>query len=217
MAVHECGHAITAAALDCGVVQRVLLTTTGGETHRRLATREGTLSDLQAELSYLLAGRVAERLLLTEISAGSGGDTTSDLSLATTLAVSMETRLGLGANGLMWDDVSNAVALRDPTIRTRVRQHLTEAEAKALAILTSQVDLLREMSRSLLHNRELSGAKLTEWLTQVAPHDNATDERAPAALATATGPSTAKATNVGVNDGAGGSCCDPQVIADHMM
>ncbi|PJF08404.1 AAA family ATPase [Pseudorhodobacter sp. MZDSW-24AT] len=167
VAVHECGHAITAAALDCGIVQRVLLTSTGGETHRRLATHEGTLSDLQAELSYLLAGRVAESLLFTEISAGSGGDTTSDLSLATTLAVSIETRLGLGANGLLWDEASNAVALRNPTIRTRVRQHLTEAEAKALAVLTSQEDLLREMSRALLHGRELSGAKLKGWLRQV--------------------------------------------------
>lgn len=167
VAVHECGHTIMATALGCGEVQRVLLTNIGGETHRLHTYKEGTLAELQRELSYLLSGRAAERLMFKDISAGSGGDTTSDLSLATILAVSIETRLGLGANGLLWDDASNAVALRDPTLRTRVRQHLTEAEAKALAILTSQEDLLREMSRALLHGRELSGAKLKGWLRQV--------------------------------------------------
>ena len=168
VAVHECGHAIASTALRCGAVQRVLLTNSGGETHRLHTPKEGRLADLQAELSYLLAGRAAERLLLTEVSAGSGGDATSDLALATNVALSIETKLGLGASGLMWDDTPDAAALRDPTLRARVQQHLGEAEAKAHAILMHEQDLLREMSRALLHHRELSGTELMRWLKQVA-------------------------------------------------
>ncbi|RGP35197.1 AAA family ATPase [Pseudotabrizicola alkalilacus] len=208
VAVHECGHAIASTALRCGAVKRVLLTTLGGETHRLHTPKEGMLADLQAELSYLLAGRAAERLLLAEVSAGSGGDSTSDLALATNLALSIETKLGLGESGLMWDDTLDAAALRDPILRTRVRQHLTEAEAKALAILTAQEDLLREMSRALLHRREISGAELLGWLKQVALLGDARGDGVQVASADATDDVTC----VGVRD----ATRDPQAIADHM-
>lgn len=178
IAVHESGHAIVATALNRGVVQRVVFTATGGETRRIDWASEGTLADVRAELSCLLAGRAAERLLLAEVSAGSGGDTTSDLALATSLALSIETKLGLGENGLIWDDAPDPAALRDPILRARVRQHLTEAEAKALSILTVEVDLLREMSRVLLHKRELRGEELEAWLMRVACRTKPQSDRA---------------------------------------
>lgn len=181
VAVHECGHAIVATALSCGAVQRVLLTNIGGETHRLHTYKEGTLAELQRELSYHLSGRAAERLMLKDISAGSGGDATSDLALATNLALSIETKLGLGAGGLMWDDAPTSACLRDSSIRTRVQQHLAEAEAEAHAILLREQDLLREMSRALLHGRELSGAELKGWLRQVtSPLDMHNDASADA-------------------------------------
>ncbi len=168
VAVHECGHAIVAKAFGCGDVTRVLIMPFGGATHRLPAPHESMLTDIQAELSYLLAGRAAEQMMFGNVSAGSGGDTTSDLALATNFALSIETRLGVGANGLLWDNIPDTVALRDATTRASVHQHLSDAEAKALAVLTNQVDLLRTMARALLHRRELSGAELNGWLNQVA-------------------------------------------------
>lgn len=222
VAVHECGHAIMATALGCGEVQRVLLTNIGGETHRLHTYKEGTLAELQRELSYLLSGRAAERLMLEDISAGSGGDATSDLALATNLALSIETKLGLGAGGLMWDDAPTSAALRDPSIRTRVQQHLAEAEAEAHTILLREQELLREMSRALLHRREISGPELEGWFNQMAPvscypSDTSASALGDFAYSGLTKPS-GKATDGAYNSNGhrGADSVDLRTIADHL-
>src|SRR5690606_2300678 len=93
VSVHECGHAIAATLLGCGRVTRILLTPAGGEIHRLLPLQEGLLQDLEAQIAYSLAGRVAEGLVLGKLSAGAGGDGASDLALATRLALHVEVRL----------------------------------------------------------------------------------------------------------------------------
>ena len=96
VAIHECGHAIVAAALDVGTVTGISLTRMGGITRRRSDGPLALLGQLEVELAIKLAGRAAERLVFGEVSAGSGGDLSSDLGQATNLALSLDTRLGLG-------------------------------------------------------------------------------------------------------------------------
>ena len=54
---------------------------------------------LPPALAELMAGRAAERLVLGAVSAGAGGPPDSDLALATRVALDLETRYGLGAEG----------------------------------------------------------------------------------------------------------------------
>lgn len=69
----------------------------GGITRRRNDGPLALLGQLESELATKLAGRAAERLIFGEVSAGSGGDSDSDLGQVTSLALSLDTRLGLGA------------------------------------------------------------------------------------------------------------------------
>lgn len=168
IALHECGHALVAAALDRGQPIRVLITPEGGETHRAEAPDEGCLADHQAELTVLLAGRAAERLVLGEVSAGAGGAPASDLARATRLALLIETQSGLGITGPVWSDAPAAIALRDPAIHQRVRQRLEAAEQSATAILSAHRDLLQRMAGHLQQHRELAGDALRQWLARVS-------------------------------------------------
>lgn len=173
VAVHECGHAIVATSLGRGEVHRILITKTGGETHRRDTPNEGLLCDLSDEITCKLAGRVAERLMFGDVSAGAGGGEASDLAVATRLALSIETTLGLGASGTIYDSTPDLVMARDPSVRARVQQRLDDAESRARAMLAAQEDLLREMARTLLHKRELGGPTLQDLLARVASKNDA--------------------------------------------
>ncbi|SFA59270.1 Peptidase family M41 [Paracoccus halophilus] len=166
--LHECGHALVATALDRGQTSRVLITLEGGETHRAEAPDEGCLADHQAELTVLLAGRAAERLVLGEVSAGAGGAPASDVARATRLALQIETQSGLGIAGPVWSDAPAAIALRDPAIHQRVRQRLEAAEQSATAILAAHRDLLERMAGHLQQHRELAGDELRQWLARVS-------------------------------------------------
>lgn len=163
-AVHECAHAIVGTLLGACEVVRVLLTQSGGLTLRRRSQQVGLVEDLEAELAYHLAGRAAEKLLLGEPSAGSGGPTQSDLAQATHLAMSIDSLLGLGALGPIWDDTPPNKLLRDPELRARVRARLEAAEERAKLILAAHRQHLEAMAEALTKERELAGESLLAWL-----------------------------------------------------
>ncbi|WYK06537.1 AAA family ATPase [Cereibacter sphaeroides f. sp. denitrificans] len=166
-AVHECGHAIVGAALDLGTIERIMLTREGGHIMRRPFDRAGVLADYEAELTYAMAGRAAERLVLGEVSGGAGGPPESDLAQATRIALSLDTLLGLGAHGPVWSNAAPETILRDTEARARVRARIEAAEASADAILGERMDLLQEMARALNDERLLRGSSLAQWLAQV--------------------------------------------------
>ncbi len=163
-AIHECGHAIVCRLLDCGEVSRVLLADGGGMTGRLRRAQNGLPSDLEAELTYHMAGRAAERLICGNVSAGSGGPAHSDLAQATKLAVAIDTLLGLGGYGPVWMDTPPEVVLRDPKIRARIRHRLETAEARAGEILAAYRGHLEAMAAALARERMLTGDALSEWL-----------------------------------------------------
>ncbi|GGH63830.1 AAA family ATPase [Frigidibacter albus] len=183
VAIHECGHALVATALGRNDVTRVALSAAGGETMRTRLPAAGTVQDFDRELTILLAGRAAEVLVLGDPSAGSGGGRESDLAVASTLALSMHTQMGLGWHGPVWSDTSAEVALRDPHIRHKVRTSMEAAQGRARHILAARRLLLEGMARELVQHRELAGPDLEAWLAQVTCDDGtvaaAKEERAP--------------------------------------
>lgn len=170
-AVHECGHAIVGAVLGCGIITRLLLTPSGGEIHLQQVPKEGLLTEIEAQIAYVLAGRAAEGLVLGRLSGGAGGPAGSDLAMATRLALHIETRLGLGLAGPIWTDAPDHEGLADPQIRDRVRRRLEAAESRAAAVLAAREPLLREMAAALLRERELAGKPLENWLSRVVPNE----------------------------------------------
>ncbi|MFJ1293444.1 AAA family ATPase, partial [Paracoccus yeei] len=166
VALHECGHALVTTALGRGTVQRLALAGSGGTTRIARRPQAGLIADHTDLLAELMAGRAAERLVLGAVSAGAGGPPDSDLALATRVALDLETRYGLGAEGPLWFG-DNAAPMRDPALRARIRRHLETAEAHAAALLGPHRALLEDMAAALVTRRELSDDDLTPWLQRL--------------------------------------------------
>ena len=164
VAIHEAGHAFVAKALGLGRVTRVAITGAGGMTERTRAPTQARLEDLGHELTVMMAGRAAERLVLGDVTAGSGGDETSDLAQATRLAVAIEAQLGLGEMGPVWYGEADTLLLRSPQLFSRVRARVEAAEAQALEALRPHVGSLRALAARLVVERELSGEELRQAL-----------------------------------------------------
>ncbi|WP_417239470.1 AAA family ATPase [Celeribacter halophilus] len=157
IALHEAGHALMAQHLAPGSVRKILLTPTGGETQRAALPSALTKADIEDELATLLAGRAAERLVLGGASSGAGGPQNSDLALATRLALDLETRLGLGGEGLTHTDASVPQLLTDQARRLRVHKHLQKAEARAMEFLEARQAELNALAEELIAKREVAG------------------------------------------------------------
>jgi DNA polymerase III delta prime subunit len=170
IAIHECGHALVTAALGHGQIQHIALDRTGGQTRIRRAPRAGLIADHSDLLAELMAGRAAERLIFGTVSSGAGGPDDSDLALATRVALAIETRFGLGAEGPLWLG-ETADWLHDPETRARLRARIEAAEAQAMQILTPHHALLEDMAKTLAARRELSGQEAAKWLEQVRTSD----------------------------------------------
>ena len=164
VAVHESGHALAATVLGVGRVNRVAITGIGGQTDRIRAPTQTRLEDLEREIATMMAGRAAERLVLGDVTAGSGGDETSDLGQATRLAVAIETQLGLGETGPVWHGEDATVLLRSPQLFSRVRARVEAAEERAIETLRPHIGSVRALAARLVAERELTGEELRQAL-----------------------------------------------------
>ena len=167
IAVHEAGHAIAGTALGLGAIESIAITNHGGLITRRNAPNESLLSDIEAEITYALAGRAAEQLVLGEVSAGAGGVAVSDLALATNYAWRIETTFGLGGEGLVWHANPDALHLQTPAIRDRVCQRLTRAEQRASRILQQNREVLEKLAKALMQNRSMRVPEIEGHLSKV--------------------------------------------------
>ncbi|MCQ0090503.1 AAA family ATPase [Roseovarius sp. M141] len=167
IALHECGHAIVGTCLGLGKITRLVLTRQGGQAWLSHVSGEQMLEDLEAELTYALAGRAAERLILGKVAAGAGGNALSDLAHATQTATAIDTRMGLGAEGPVWLDISPAAYLRDPQSAARIRARLEAAEARAMWLLEARRDLLVRMAEDLVAVGLLEGDRLEMWIEEI--------------------------------------------------
>ncbi|CAA7627221.1 AAA family ATPase [Magnetospirillum sp. UT-4] len=164
-AIHEAGHALVLALhrpemLICATIRQTERTG-GGVTidleQGGLETRE----DIQLFLTHLLAGRAAEEVLLGNVSAGAGGDATSDLARATALAVGAVTALGLGEERpLLWRGMPAADAVgrmlgADPVLARTVEAMLAEAYAVASDLVAANTKSVEGIVAQLIERETL--------------------------------------------------------------
>ncbi|MCE8421051.1 hypothetical protein LZ190_20625 [Rhodovulum sulfidophilum] len=167
IAVHECGHAIVASLLGAVPVRRMQISRDGGSTSRASAIHEGTVPEFENELTILLAGRAAERLILGSISAGAGGSPDSDIAAATQLQLQFDRAFGLGIHGSAWLGTADMKLLSDDD-RARLRVKLEQFERRARALLAPHRDLLERLADHLLAHRDLDETALAPWLSELA-------------------------------------------------
>ncbi len=189
IALHEAGHAVAGAALGLGATQSIVITQNGGQIQRRHTPTESLLSDIEAAITYSLAGRAAEKLVLGEVSAGAGGAEASDLALATRAALQLETTLGLGFEGLVWNAASDAKHLQTPAIHNRVRQRLVRAEQRAVTLLAQHRDILEGLARDLVEKRTMQESDIHHWLQEISDSATPTEEKSENAPASPDHPS----------------------------
>lgn len=118
-------------------------------------------ADFLAHLQVTLGGRAAEEVFYGEtgVGAGAGGSESSDLASATTMALDMVCRLGLGKSSrLLWreassdDDWDEAETL------------LAEAYDQARNLITAHRDLVERIAAALIERQEISGEDLKKLI-----------------------------------------------------
>ena len=129
--------------LDLGGIERIALTSEGGEIELKRHQVHGLLSDHEAHLAYDLAGRAAETVVLGTPSAGAGGSEGSDLAKATARARHIELNSGLGRGGLGWN-----CAVDD--LDAAIRERLVNAEARAVDIVKARKSCVLRIAERLL-------------------------------------------------------------------
>jgi cell division protease FtsH len=186
VAYHEAGHAVALHVLpDADPVHKVSIIARGmmGGFTLALPEEDRTLvsrNKLTAEMTGLLAGRVAEELVFNDITSGAS----NDLERVTKLARNMVTRLGmskelgpmvygqkeelifLGREISEQRDYSESIAER---IDAEVRRLVQEAHSKAKKILTDYRDQLDAVAQRLIEVETLSREEFEEIFTQPVP------------------------------------------------
>lgn len=154
IAVHESGHAV--AHMLAG---RVPVTVSivgfgpyGGAVRTEVLADEAVLDEDMGRrwLVPLLAARAAEEVILGSVSAGAGGDASSDLARATALVTARTSLLGLGAS-LLWQ------APLDPA---EVDRALKRFYGEALMLVLRHRSAIEALARRLMHERVLTRTAL---------------------------------------------------------
>ncbi len=176
LAVHEVGHAIVGYTLRPDSLVKVTI------TGRRPATRTWnaigttqfeepfpfmpTAKHFQDVIAIFLGGMAAERAIFGDHFAGSGGDASADLVLATDFATMIERSFGFG-DGLVTDLGSGSRPMEslrraDPLLRKTVRQRLDNEYKRAAEILLKRRSALELLAARLSQNLELSAEDVRE-------------------------------------------------------
>ncbi|NUB04666.1 AAA family ATPase [Azospirillum sp. Vi22] len=174
-AVHEAGHALAIAIERPGALLRASIrgtaTTGGGVTANLESVGPMTCAEVASALQHLLAGRAAEEVLFGDVSAGAGGDHTSDLARATALAVSALCSFGLdkGEHGLLWlglpspDTIGSMLAFR-PDLADRVSKILTDAYTEAKALVGRHRHVVERIADALIDRETIGGDEVEAML-----------------------------------------------------
>ncbi len=172
-AVHEAGHAIVGRCLpNHDPVYLITIVPRGmaGGFTAYIPEEElnySTRGELKNRLTTLLAGRVAESLLLDDISSGAS----NDIERATSIARAMVTELGMseklgtvayGSDGEVFigRDFGRTQHYSERTaaeIDEEIHQFIAEAYANAERILREKLDILVKVSDALLERETLEG------------------------------------------------------------
>ena len=174
-AYHEAGHAVVGHALETAdPVHQITIVPRGGAGGMTISLPQedrGYRSrlELTEQLSSLLGGRVAEQLVLGDISTGAG----SDIRRATDIARNMVTRYGMSQRlgNVVFDSGHDEVFIGRSMAQTKnyseevaaiideeVKSLIDNAYARCRQILTEQRSALELVARYLLEFETMDGA-----------------------------------------------------------
>lgn len=168
IAVHEAGHALVAAALNTGRVEKVTILPRGQALGVTLVTpvedkRLHLESELKARIQMLLAGRCAEQIYFHEVSSGAA----QDLQEASKLALSMVGSLGMGPKG----SLISIQALRDAGIEYDANTSIEAADEllhrlndQCMALLQRLRPALDSITQGLLEHETIPGEDVMQAL-----------------------------------------------------
>ncbi len=190
-AYHEGGHALVGMLLDhTDPVHKVTIIPRGRAGGYTLSLPKedryyATRSELLDELKLLLGGRVAEELVLHEISSGASNDLqrATELARQMTCEYGMSETLGAVAFGHRQEQVflgrdigkennySEEVAAQ---IDNEIRKFIGEAYEGTVKILTDNLDKLHLIAEALIERETLEGAEVKELMEygKILPKDD---------------------------------------------
>ncbi|TCD19549.1 AAA family ATPase [Pseudomonas sp. IC_126] len=174
IAVHEAGHALVAAALKVGRVEKVTILPRGQALGVTLVTpvedkRLHMESELRNRIQMLLAGRGAEQLYFHEVSSGAG----QDLQEASKIALSMVGALGMGPNGslLSLQAVRDAHIEFDSGESIRAADNLLkQLDRDCMALLQRLKPALDEVAERLLAEETVPGEEVLAAIERLPEH-----------------------------------------------
>lgn len=162
VSVHETGHAMAWTLLKIGDVESVTLGLgdVGQVTVNRYRHLPQTEIWLTKTMAAILAGRVAEMLVVSEVLAGSGAGPDSDLAKATGIALDAETSLGFAEHQPLLYRASARgfdVLTLDRELADRVNARLLAAETMARGLLEAHRAKLMAIATRLNESQVMSG------------------------------------------------------------
>ena len=171
IAVHEAGHALVATLDAPGSVKQASILSTTEFVGGVLANFGGKAmidaKGVRALLRYALAGRAAEEVIFGEASSGAGGGDKSDLALATTLAATALSALGMrqGKERLRWSGVPDPDTLpmmlaADRVLAAEVTEMLDVAYAQTMSVIREHRGALDSLVKALLEDVVLNGEQI---------------------------------------------------------
>ena len=180
-AVHESGHAVVARSLpETDPVHQITIVPRGraGGFTMILPTEERfytTKVDMEEQIVHLLGGRVAESLVLKDISTGAS----NDIQRATTIARDMVTKYGFseklgpvnyssGEEVFIGRDFGTKNDFTEETsneIDAEVKEIIHSSYEHATAILTEHMDKLLEVANALMKLETISGEEFEKLYT----------------------------------------------------
>jgi hypothetical protein len=169
IAVHEAGHIVVSHVMDVGVVFGAAIHIRGGWTDLQIPLKtSSTLTEVQAHLAVMLAGRVAERIVFGDVAAGAGAGKDSDLARATDLALSVEAEYGMGTLGPVHiAPLRPADMVLNPKLLSAVRKHLDRAEEAATSIIAANRECLDAIAAGLDEKGFLAAEEIKVFLEAV--------------------------------------------------
>jgi cell division protease FtsH len=192
-AYHEAGHAVSAYFLEnsdpvhqISIIPRGLA---GGYTLHRPTEDKSYVSKNQMldELVGLLGGRVAEQIIIGDISTGAS----NDIHRATEIARSMVTQYGMSEKlgpiafggdsheiflGKDYGQVRNYSETVAAQIDEEIERLISEAYARTNSILSEHIDKLHAVAGALLERDKVDGKEFIEIMEGKAENDDDTSE-----------------------------------------
>lgn len=177
-AVHEAGHAVTAILLNTGELRSVSIMSedlAGGATEvENVLGGHHTLEEVENVVKAMLAGRMAEDVVMGSPSMGAGGNDNSDLANATRALALVFASCGLGGSLVYRGDAARVMDLvmMDATLRGQIDAALQRLQAEVRELLTKNKPTLERLTELLLDRRFLSGDEVFEMMTEMGASGN---------------------------------------------